>query len=103
LGGFRRDVAPRWSGAPGGDDDAALLAVAQFDQRLFDAGTLVGDQPRHRFPRARENLRETIADRGPALVLVTAATGPVGNRHDADAHGGCHVVLLYSPVRSGQR
>jgi hypothetical protein len=102
--GFRRHVARRRAGAAGGHDQVAAGRVAQLDQGPLDQRLLVGDQAVLHAPGRGQRCAEPLAQGGNALVLVDAAGGAVGDRHQADqqfAHSFI-VVIVDLPQQAEQ-
>src|SRR5262249_57378639 len=79
-------VAPARPGAAGRHHQAAALLVAQLPQSHLDDRPLVRNQSWHGLPRATEDLRQALLNRGAALVLVDAFAGAVRDGHNADAN-----------------
>src|SRR5260221_1088286 len=82
--GLGRDVPGGGTGAAGGQHEVAAVAVDEGEERRFDHGSLVGDEPRLRAPRRRERAREPLLEGRNALVLVDPARGAVADRNESD-------------------
>ena len=82
--GFGRHIAPRRSGAAGGQHEMAVRVIDQFFQRFLDHRLFVGNQARDHFPRRRQRGAEPFLQCGQALVLVDAAGGAVADGDKAD-------------------
>src|SRR5712664_2015588 len=82
--GLRRDVPRSGAGAAGGQHQVAAAAVDQVEERRFDHGLLVRDEPRFHAPRTHQDTREPFLERRNALVPVDAARGAVADRNEPD-------------------
>src|SRR5712692_2826808 len=82
--GLGRDVPGSGAGAAGGQHQVAAVPVDEIEERRFDHGSLVGNEPRLRAPRRRERAREPLLEGRNAFVLVDAARGAVADRNESD-------------------
>src|SRR5258708_1659783 len=82
--GLRGDVPRSGAGAAGGQHQMAAAAIDQVEERRFDHGSLVGDEPRLHSPGARHDASEPFLERRDAFILVDAARGAVADRNESD-------------------